>query len=174
MLISDQKLIERVVLYDDHYAYGQLIQKYQSPLRLFLRRMLQGDEALADDLAQDSFLKAYQKLSTLKVGAKFSPWLYSIAKNQFLQYKRKKRESYGWDEEDFSHLPNQGHVKMDLEKAMLTLKPIERACLTMCYFEDLTHEDVSTILEIPLGTLKTHVAKGKEKLHFLLKSYKED
>ena len=60
---------------------------------------------------------------------------------------------------------------MDVEEAFKVLRPIERAVITMCYFEDMTHEDVSEILELPLGTLKTHIRRGKEKLQKALNAY---
>lgn len=171
MILSDNELVSRVKNYDDHYAFSQLVKKYQSPLRLFLRRLLSGDEGRADDVAQETMLMAYRKIDRFEGKSNFATWLFAIGKNQFLIEIRKQKKSFTWEEE--VSIPSL-NAKMDIEEAMKVLRPIEKAAITMCYFEDLTHEDVATILEIPLGTLKSHIKSSKEKLQAALKGYKEN
>lgn len=176
MILNDKELVTRVQAYDDHYAFSQLVKKYQSPLRLFLRRLLNGDEARADDLAQETFLLAYRKLERFEGRSSFATWLFAIGKNQFLQQMRKSKQNFSWEEDSSQEMMDGGFEdsksnRMDLEEAMKVLRPIERAVITMCYFEDLTHEDVSQIMELPLGSLKTHIKRGKEKLQKALQGH---
>ena len=94
MIISDQELVARAKAHDDHYAFSQLVKKYQSPLRLFLRRLLNGDEVRADDVAQETFLLAYRKLDKFEGRSSFATWLFAIGRNQFLMFMRKKRVDF--------------------------------------------------------------------------------
>jgi hypothetical protein len=78
--------------HDDQHAFGELVRRHQSPVRAFLTRMTRGDVHLADDLAQETFLKAWQKLYTFRGGAKFSTWLFGIAFNEFRAAARQRKE----------------------------------------------------------------------------------
>lgn len=176
MLVPDSELISRVLVYEDQYAFSQLVKKYQSRIRLFLRRLLDENEEIADELAQETFMIVFRKLKTFRGDSSFSTWLYTIAKNQFLQYARKNQRNYSFNEMeglDEFRVDGLGHIdkKVDLEEAFKKLKPVERAALTMNYSEDLTQEDISQILEIPLGTVKTSINRGKVKLQKILNEY---
>lgn len=172
MLLDDAELISRVLAYDDHYAFSQLVRKYQSQLRLFLRRLLKNNYEIADELAQETFIIAYKKLQSFQHRSSFMSWLYAISKNLFLQHIRRTKTQFSWEEEDSIEISGQNiDLKVDLEKAMCILRPIERAAITMCHCQDLTHEEVSDILDIPLGTLKTHINRGKKKLQNHLFEY---
>lgn len=166
MIIKDSELISRVLAYDDHYAFSQLIKKYQSPIRLFLRRLIDDKQEIADELAQETFLIAYRKLKTFQGRSQFSTWLYAIAKTQFLQYIRKNHRQFQWEEIDVQseNSEQRQEDRFDLEKAIKVLRPIERAVLTLSYAKDLSHSDVASILEIPIGSVKTHLLRGKDKL----------
>lgn len=166
MIIKDSELISRVLAYDDHYAFSQLIKKYQSPIRLFLRRLIDDKEEIADELAQETFLLAYRKLKTFQGRSQFSTWLYAIAKTQFLQYIRKNHRNFQWENisEQTEQADHMMDDRFDLEKAIKVLRPIERAVLTLSYAKDLSHGDVANILEIPIGSVKTHLLRGKDKL----------
>jgi len=90
--ISDAQLIARVVVRDDRHAFGELVRRHQSAVRSPLRRLTNGNAALADDLAQETFLLAYRNLKSFRQDAKFSTWLYRIAYNAFLGDARKTKE----------------------------------------------------------------------------------
>ncbi|MCR9204014.1 MAG: sigma-70 family RNA polymerase sigma factor [Halobacteriovoraceae bacterium] len=173
MIINDSELISRVLAYDDHYAYSQLVKKYQSPIRFFLRRLIGDKQEIADELAQETFMLAYRKLKTFQGKAQFSSWLFSIAKNQFLQYIRKNKRDFSWEEVPETGVSQETDSKLDLESAIKELRPIERAVMTLSYSQDLAHQDVANILEIPLGSVKTHLLRGKEKLKIALSGYEE-
>jgi RNA polymerase sigma-70 factor (ECF subfamily) len=173
MILKDSDLISRVLARDDHYAFSQLVKKYQSPVRRFLQRMLSGKQEIADELAQDTFTLAYRKLHTFQGTSKFSTWLFAIARNQFLQHIRKKKLEFDWEEEQSETESQAPDTKLDIEAAFQELRPIEKAVISLSYSQDLSHGDVANILEIPLGSVKTHLLRGKEKLRTTLTGYEK-
>lgn len=94
-----------------------------------------------------------------------------IAKNQFLQYLRKKKKAIDWQEESESVPELSMNNRIDLEGAIKKLSAPQRAVLTLSYAEGLSQQDVAQILDIPLGTVKSHLLRGKEQLKVLLKEY---
>ena len=167
--MDESDLIARVVLHDDHHAFGQLVRLHQSPLRLFLRRLTSGNEALADDLAQETLLCAYRKVGSFRNQSKFRTWLFSIAVNLFKSEIRKKR----WTAEELAPEPVQGEVGPDQEQrvlrnqvfaAMAHLREEERTALACFSGMGLSHEETAAIMKCPVGTVKTHILRGKEKL----------
>lgn len=128
---------------------------------------------IADELAQETFMQAYRKIESFQGNAQFSTWLFAIAKNQFLQYVRKNKAGFSWEGEDQVHVTNHNDTKIDLEDAIGRLRPIERAVITLSYAQDLSHGDVAEILDIPLGSVKTHLLRGKEKIKSHLNGYNE-
>src|SRR5262252_4342651 len=101
--VSDAQLIARVLVQDDRHAFSELVRRHQSTVRASLRR-LTGNHALADDLAQETFLLAYRNLRSFRQEAKFSTWLYRIAYNVFLADARKMKESPLADDADLDLL----------------------------------------------------------------------
>src|SRR5213594_404523 len=98
--LTDAQLIARVVVDDDRNAFSELVRRHQSAVRTTLRRLTAGNHALADDLAQETFLLAYRNLKSFRQEAKFSTWLYRIAYNAFLADLRKTKELPLPDDED--------------------------------------------------------------------------
>src|SRR5215207_8554219 len=90
--LTDAMLIARVVVQDDRHAFAELVRRYQSTVRATLRRLTAGNDALADDLAQETFLLAYRNLKSFRQEARFSTWLYRIATNAFFAEARKRKE----------------------------------------------------------------------------------
>ena len=170
MSFTDADLIARVLLHEDHNAFGELVRRHQSPVRAFLARMTRGDVYLADDLAQETFLKAWRKLSTFRGGSKFSTWLFGIAFNEFRGAARQRKELAL---EDLAELPPEletlsaaanSHLRLDLTEALKQLNSNERAAVLLCCQNGLSHEEAAQVLDCPLGTVKTNVLRGKEKL----------
>jgi RNA polymerase sigma-70 factor (ECF subfamily) len=136
-------------------------------VRGFLTR---GDPALADDLAQETFLEAHRKIEQYRGDGTFDAWLCGIAWSRFLMERRRRREE-AWEvqEEPASvDTVSASLARLDLEKAMARLAPAERAALTLCYAFGHSHGEAAEILNLPLGTLKSHVLRGREKLKALL------
>jgi len=165
---DDAELISCTLVEGDSRAFDQLVLQHQSPIRFLLRRLTGGNEALADDLAQEAFLMAWQKLGSFRNEARFSTWLHQIAYRTFLAHTRSSRNHEPLDDN-----PNLGSVdstvrgsnfQHDLELAMLKLSEPERAVVTLCFGSGLTHHEACEVLQLPLGTVKTHIARGREKL----------
>ena len=185
--VSDAQLIARALVTDDRHAFAELVRRYQSGVRGCLRRLTAGNHALADDLAQDTFVLAWRNLKSFRQEARFSTWLYRIATNCWLGYARKRREELLGDRTDDvadddrhamddAYQPHVDHAyassrKLDLERAMATLSDAERAAIVACYHNDLTHEEAAYVLNCPVGTIKTHVLRGKQKLKAALAAY---
>ena len=173
--VSDAQLIARVLVQDDRHAFSELVRRHQSTVRACLRKLTAGNAALADDLAQETFLLAYRNLKSFRQESKFSTWLYRIAYNAFLADARKMKESALADDADLDAIaPGDGpesrpiaraaSLKVDLERAMATLSDAERAAIIQCYHNDLSHEEAAVVLGCPVGTVKTHILRAKQKL----------
>ncbi len=152
-------------------AFGALVREHQSALRGFLRRLTRGDHALADDLAQETFLEAYRKLGQFRGDAPFAAWLYAIAWSRFLMAARRRKLEPLDDDGAFTLPEGASIVKLDIEKALALLRAPERAALTLCFALGMPHEEAAAALAMPLGTLKSHVARGREKLKTLLQDH---
>lgn len=166
--LTDAALIARVLLEGDRHAFGELVRRHQSAVRAHLRRLTNGNAALADDLSQETFIQAWRNLKSFRGEAKFSTWLYRIAYNTFVSDTRHIRESALSEEHTAEDEPAEEHdqpdLRMDLERAMRSLTDAEKAAIVQCYHNDLTHEEAAYVLGIPLGTVKTNILKAKEKL----------
>src|SRR5207344_3640014 len=90
--VTDAQLIARCLVGDDRHAFAELVKRHQSAVRACLRKLTTGDAALADDLAQETFVLAYRNLRSFRQDAKFSTWLYRIAYNVFLADARRMKE----------------------------------------------------------------------------------
>jgi len=152
----------------DTIAYDALVRGHQSRLRGFLRRLARGDHALADDLAQESFLEGWRKIAQFRGEGAFAAWLARIAYRRYLMWARERKLEPLEDDSNACAGGPSPDQKLDLEMAMTRLAAPERAALTLCYAEGYTHEEAAKILELPLGTVKSHVARGRQKLKALL------
>lgn len=168
MSLTDADLVARVILEDDHHAFSELVRRHQSSIRGLLRQLLRTDDALADDLAQESFLRAYKNIRRFRGEARFSTWLYRIAYNVFREEARRRKEFVGIDETQLESQIDPQPVNLalrhDLMHAVSRLPFHERSAVLLCCRNGLSHEEASRVLEIPLGTVKTNVLRGREKL----------
>ncbi len=171
--LNDIALVAQVVVFGNKRAFDTLVMKYQSPIRRFFLQQTLGDEALSDDLAQETFIKAYTHLASYKNLSSFSTWLFRIAYNVFYDYIRNRKETSGLEdwEVDATHQTEQRQIgkEMDIYRGLSLLKGVERTCITLHYMEDLPIAKISAIVGIPSGTVKSHLSRGKEKLANFLK-----
>ena len=171
---SDAALVARVVADDDRQAFTQLAQRHQSAVRNLLRRLTRNDHALADDLAQDTFIQVYRKLRQFRGDSRFATWIYRIAYNAFLAHVRSTPqldplpEHLARDDGGARPLAGSSALKLDLQRALDRLSQNERDAIVHCYYLDLSHEEAAFVLGCPLGTVKTNVLRGKQKLRTLL------
>ncbi len=178
---TDAELIARSVVADDRHAFAELVRRHQSAVRACLRKLTAGNHALADDLAQDTFVLAWRNLKSFRQEARFSTWLYRIATNCWLADARKRKETLlgdadatvaDGDDESRDHrdeavVPDGARhatLRLDLERAMAVLSDAERAAIVQCYHNDLSHEEAAFVLGMPVGTVKTHVLRAKQKM----------
>jgi RNA polymerase sigma factor (sigma-70 family) len=185
--VSDAQLIARALVGDDRHAFAELVRRHQSSVRACLRKLTAGNHALADDLSQETFVLAWRNLKSFRQEARFSTWLYRIATNCWLAYARKRKEELLGDRDDAladgdaendsgGDATHGDHargaaLKLDLERAMAVLTEGERAAIVQCYHNDLTHEEAAYVLDCPVGTVKTHVLRGKQKLKLALAAW---
>ena len=191
----DAALIARVLAGSDRHAFAVLVRRHQSTVRALLRRLTGGDDALADDLAQETFVQAWRKLEHFRGDARFGTWLYRIAYNAFLMHARarKPEESHdeleqqagpapalvaGTDDADgaadgVGRSPDEAvaDMQIDLRRAMARLSPAERAALVQCYYLDRSHEEAAYVLDCPVGTVKSHLLRARQKLKLSLQSW---
>lgn len=171
MADSDDSLVARVVTDDDRVAFELLVRRHQSPLRNFLRRLTRADVERSDDLAQEAFLKAYRSIETYKGGARFSTWLYRIAYNTFLNDERRNVSEMEFDEALHSPATDTALAaarEVDIDAALQQLSIRQRAIFDLHYKKGMTHDEVADALGLPLGTVKSDLTRGRDRLKELL------
>jgi RNA polymerase sigma-70 factor (ECF subfamily) len=164
---SDEQLVARVIATRDQSAFEQLVKRHQNRVRGFLRH-LGADAAKADDLAQETFISAWNKIATLRSAGKFAGWLIAIAYNNHLQgYRRQAGEQRllaGLDSPDEAGPPTVGEAAVDLPKFLAILSQAERVALVLCYAHGMSHREIAEVIRLPLGTVKSHIARAKAKI----------
>ena len=168
MELTDADLVARVLVEEDQHAFGELVKRHQSAVRGLLRQLTRTDVALADDLAQEAFLRAYKNIRSFRGEARFSTWLYRIAYNCFREEARRRKEFVGIDETQLEGERDEQVVdpglRHDLMHALSLLPLQERFAIILCCQNGLSHDEAARVLDIPLGTVKTNVLRGREKL----------
>jgi RNA polymerase sigma-70 factor (ECF subfamily) len=148
-------------------AFSRLVDRHQQALRAFLRRAC-GDFALADDLAQETFLAAWERIGRLKAGASVRAWLCGIGYRKHLTARRSAIRGRVREQAYEAERPRTGgegaEDRMALEAAMADLAPDQRACVALCLAADFSHAEAAEALDLPLGTVKSHVARGRARL----------
>jgi RNA polymerase sigma-70 factor (ECF subfamily) len=172
--LKEKSLLFRVQTTRDREAFAELVALNQSRLRLFLLRLCR-NHALADDIAQETFVTAYQRIGTFTGTGSFQGWLIRIAHRRFLLHLRQeKREQRVLSDLQQSTGPDAHHyeaitpLQKDLERAFSSLTPGEAATITLCHSYGFSHQEVADILDTPLGTVKSQIRRGLEKLRSIL------
>lgn len=141
-----------------------------------LRKLTRGQQVLTDELAQETFIKAWRALPTFRHGAQWSTWLHRIAYLEFLQHQRRwadEHASTASPEHEAIAATHSAHdLRLDLEKALAQLLPLENADIVYCYHGGLSQAEAAQVLDLPLGTVKSHVLRGRAKLQTLLAAWK--
>lgn len=143
----------------DSAAFAALVEKHERPLRAFLARM--GAAEIADDIAQEAFLKAWRAAGQYDGIARYSTWLTSIAWRCRLDELRRRPRALL--EQDADHAEN--HAGAEVRDMLDRLSENERASLVLCDGHGWTHQEAAELLGLPLGTLKSMVARAKSKCH---------
>ncbi|MDE0401341.1 MAG: sigma-70 family RNA polymerase sigma factor [Candidatus Poribacteria bacterium] len=175
---DDAQLIQRVLDGDDT-AFSALVKKYQKPVHALAWRKI-GDFHIAEDITQDTFLKAYQSLSTLKEPQRFASWLYVIAANYCKMWLRKKRlwtqslentsgaqlekatySGYVIEEHERTVTESQREV---VKKLLGKLQESERTVITLYYLGEMTHEEISEFLGVSVAAIKNRLYRARRRL----------
>lgn len=172
----------------DEAAFEDLVAKYSRPILDYCRRLV-GNVAVAEDLAQETFVKFYLGLPTFDPSKAVSPFLYRIAHNHCLDWLRKKKvptvplvwkdeEGEGFREADVpdltlapDELVERAEVREAVDEALASLPPTYRGALIMRHREGMSYEEIAEVLELPLGTVKARIHRGREKLQQKLAKY---
>lgn len=175
----------RRALKGSEQAYHDLVVRYQRPMFTVILRMVR-DPLLAEDLAQESFIKAFRALSTFDPERKLSSWLFKIAHNTTLDHLRRRnletvplepggdqdsdRQSSWQDTEALS--PERSAEMSDLaeaiESALDQLRPEYREVVALRYQEGLAYQEIAEILDLPMGTVKTHIHRARRQMAEIL------
>ena len=154
-----------------------MMDAYQSRLYWHIRRFIV-DHDISQDVLQDTFIKAYQNFHQFKQESQLYTWLYRIATNESLQQLNKMKRMQKNDEESTNYLqnlvadnvqPDADEVQVLLQKAIQSLPDKQKLVFNMRYYEDLPYEDMSQILDMSVGTLKTNYHYAKQKVEEYIK-----
>ena len=156
----------------DQPAFEELVRRRQCSIRNLLRSLCR-NTALADDLAQETFLQAWVHIGKLRVPEAFAGWLRKLAINSWRQYLRREG-GFGnaVEVEAGDAVSNPAATEcLDLNSALGELTPAVRLCIVLSYHEGMSHGEIAAVTQIPLGTVKSHIARGTARLRELLAAY---
>lgn len=172
--MNDITLVTQVVVFGNKRAFDALLRKYQSQVRRFLLGLTVGDSQLADDLAQETFIKAYMNIGKFRGLSSFSTWIMRIAYNTHYDYRRAHHQTEDADTPAVAARSGgttaDCALGIDILKALATLKPEERTCITLQLIEGQPIDKIASITGMTSGTVKSHLHRGKEKLTTYLKN----
>ena len=172
-LSLEQSLINRVIADGDPLSFTLLVKMHQSAVRNFLRRMVSGDVALAEDLSQNTFLKAFKNIHSYSAKGSFISWLLQIAYREYVDELRKNgmhSNTISLDDSEFkiTCADNDDVNTLSLQRVLNQLNATDQIILNLNYSVGLTHEEITNVLDIPIGTVKTKIRRAKQKLKSLL------
>jgi RNA polymerase sigma-70 factor (ECF subfamily) len=169
---SPEALLVTMARRGDRVAFAELVRRRELWIRALMLRCC-NDRTLAEDLAQQAFVQAWQTIGQLRRASRFGPWLKRLAVNTWLQHVRKNdplRETS--DKTDAGETKEDtASISMDLDRALATLKEPVRLCIVLSYHEGMTHDEIADFTGLPVGTVKSHIRRGTKRLQEELKEY---
>ncbi len=161
-------MVQRVKRSGDRAAFGRLVERYQSPLRRYLLHLTAGDRFRADDLAQETFIKAFTSIRQFSGLGSFRAWLFRIAYRTFLDSCRSLRPAQELDKVTAGcEMSVENTI---LQNALACLDDTERNVILLSAVERLSHSQIAQVADMPIGTVKSVVARAKAKLRKYLKN----
>ena len=161
-------LVRRIKRTGDREAFGRLVEHYQSPLRRYLTHLTGGDRFRADDLAQEAFIKAFTSIRQFSGLGSFRAWLFRIAYRTFLDSRRSIHPTVEIEKTD---PPDEIRTEIAiLQSAVACLDDTERNVILLSAVEQLSHSQIAHVASLPLGTVKSTLARAKTKLRAHLKN----
>jgi RNA polymerase sigma-70 factor (ECF subfamily) len=183
MELSDAEAVRATL--QDRNAFGILVKRYQMPLLRYIQRIGNIDREVAEDILQEAFIKIYTNLNDFDPSFAFASWAYRIAHNETMRFfrKQKNKPRVVTDESElelFTTIPAELDIPGDIDsttragllaKGVQRLKPQYRDVVILRFFEGKSYDEISDILQIPSGTVATHIARGKADLRTILKEF---
>jgi RNA polymerase sigma-70 factor (ECF subfamily) len=181
--LSDEALVERVQSGESD-AFGVLIERYEEKLLRYGRKFLANQEDIRD-LVQDAFIRTYQSIQNFDISLRFSPWIYRIAHNVFVnRLKQQKRSpllyidfdlfiSHPVYEDPTEREREQEEIRVMIDQFLEKLSPKYREVLVLHYLEDMAYKDIADVLSVPLGTVGVRLKRAKEALKELYIQHNE-
>lgn len=168
--MTDDELIAHIRASGDTAAFGELVRRHEARIVTLLRRLAAGDRALADDLAQETFLAAFRHLSRFRGESTLATWLVRIAVRQFLTDVRRRRPEPLEDRVEAAATDSvDPATRLDLDRGLTRIREEQRLALILTHEHGMTHAEVAELTGWPLGTVKTHATRGREALRAQLK-----
>jgi RNA polymerase sigma factor (sigma-70 family) len=188
---TPEAVLVAMAMNGDDAAFGEIVRRRQGAIRNLCRRLCR-DAALADDLSQQAFVQAWKSIRTLKAPSAFGAWLRKLAVNCWLQQVRARKHEVALGAALLGETapaeaalgvaavsqalvvePMASAVteRLDLDAALARLAPDSRLCVVLAYSEGMSHAEISDSTSIPLGTVKSHIARGAARLRELLQAY---
>ena len=171
-IVADDRQLARLVLGGDTAAFEYLFDRYRDAIhRLFLQRT--GNAEDADDLLQETFIKVYMNLHRYSPEYTFGQWLYTIARNTFIDYVRKRQDDLPIDEKFSSPASNtptpeesviNSQQRHQIELCIALLPENYRRLIRMRFFDEYSYEEIAVKLSLPLGTVKTQIHRARERM----------
>ena len=163
----------------DRQAFGQLVHHYRKGVVSVVYHMC-GDGNLAEDAAQEAFIRAWQHLRSYRTGSSFRNWVYRIAKNAAIDALRRKRETVNVDDVPLSSHSDGPEASVEamergerVRQAVLQLPQASRTALILREYEGLSYKEIADTLDIPIGTVMSRLNYARTRLHELLTPYLE-
>lgn len=176
--LADPDLVERAIL-DDRVAFAELVRRHQSKIRSLLLRLTRGNRVLADDLAQETFLRAYRGLGGFEGRARFGTWLHRIAYYVYLNHRNRSKPLAGLPEELESSLAapedelsaSRSDLRRDMRLVVESLPTRYREVVEAHFWRHVPYRDIADELGVPLGTVKTQLHRAKAMMRQRLESW---
>lgn len=172
MTKENEKEIIAKVLQGDTNAFGELVERYHKGLCIYLVNLL-NDDMQAEDIAQDAFIRAFDRLETYNSNYSFSTWLYKIARNLALRYLENSTKLAPTFDTNMIETPTtesaQDSFQKDeqtasIQKAIASLKPEYQEVINLYYWNGKSYEEISEILDCPVNTVRTWLHRSKESI----------
>jgi RNA polymerase sigma-70 factor (ECF subfamily) len=192
--LDDKELVVRAID-NDEAAYRELLERFRRPVFSLIYRMI-GDREQAEDLAQESFVKAFNNLDSYNPSYRFSSWLFKIANNHAIDHLRRARLSTvsihgsphaaSTDREEETRIVLEAHDETpeqeimalelggEIEEAIARLRPEYRTAVILRHIESRPYEEIAEIMDVPIGTVKTFLHRARSELRDALRHLREE
>ena len=169
-------LISRVVLLGDERAFGRLMKRYLRPVHRYFLIETGGDEAMSDDLTQETFIRVWRGLDSYKRLSAFGTWVYRIAFTTYQNHLKGVKHHLSLDDEHvvpaLQHLTTESDHDTEeiaaLHRALGLLNEGEKTSITLFYLEEMSIKEIAAVTEMSAGAIKTALSRGRNHLRTLL------